>query len=300
MCASRLGNVLPTITQAIDVGAARLKASGVEYDRRTAGVLLAHVLGVDRTQLLVRSEEQVGESHYENYLRLVARRAGGEPLQYITGHQEFYGLDFTVTPSVLIPRPETEFLVERITNLTGDSMQSPLIVDVGTGSGCIAVAVAVHVPLARLIATDVSAVALDVARINARRHGVLERIEFIRGNLLSPLADLGLDENVDVLASNPPYIDEGRPDLIQREVRDWEPSEALFGGDEGLNFYRRLLKEGLKYAKSGGYLVFEIGYGQSDRISEMIARSGWKLIDVTRDLQGIPRTLTVRKLDGHA
>ena len=194
-------NVLPTITQAIDEGAVRLQASGIEHDRRTAGVLLAHLLGVDRTHLLIGSDDQVGESHYENFLRLVERRATGEPLQYITGHQEFYGLDFIVTPAVLIPRPETEFLVERIIKLADDSKQSPLVVDIGTGSGCIAVGVAVNLPAARVIATDASAAALEVARINAQRHGVGDRIEFMHGDLLEPLATHHLENSVDVLAS---------------------------------------------------------------------------------------------------
>lgn len=267
----------------------------MEHERQTAGVLLAHVLGVDRTHLLVKSEEQVGDAHYKSFLRLIERRAAGEPLQYITGHQEFFGLDFSVTSAVLIPRPETEFLVERVIKLMDDSMQSPVIVDVGTGSGCIAVALAVNLPRARVIATDLSAVALEVARINAERHGVAGRIEFIQGDLLEPLEPLRLEDSVDVLASNPPYVNEGTTELIQREVIDWEPREALFGGVEGLDFYRRLLAEGSKFVRSGGYLVFEIGYNQLDAITEIIAAVEWELVDVTNDLQGIPRTVTLRK-----
>jgi release factor glutamine methyltransferase len=286
--------VLPTITQAIDEGAARLKASNIEHERRTAGVLLAHVLDVDRTHLLINSAEQVREEDYAVYLRFVERRAAGEPLQYITGHQEFYGLDFVVNPAVLIPRPETEFLVERVINLGNDSMESPLIADVGTGSGCIAISAAVTLPSARVIATDISTAALEVARRNAARHDVANRIEFIQGDLLDPLAILRLENSVDVLASNPPYVNEGRPDLIQREVRDWEPREALFGGDDGLEFYRRLLADGLKFVKSGGFLVCEIGYSQLDSITKIITALEWELVDVTRDLQGIPRTITLR------
>ena len=284
---------LPTITQAIDEGASELRASGVEQDRRTAGVLLAHVLGVDRTHLLTRSDDHVGELHYKTYLRLIERRAAREPLQYITGHQEFYGLDFIVNPAVLIPRPETEFLVERIIKLVDDSMQSPLIVDVGTGSGCIAVAVAVNVPRARVIATDASVAALEVARTNAARHGVARKIEFIQGDLLEPLAIRRLENSVDVLASNPPYVNDG--ELRQREVRDWEPSVALFGGADGLDFYSRLLADGLKFLKPGGRMVLEIGYSQLDAISEIIGALKWELVDVVPDLQGIPRTLTLRK-----
>ena len=288
---------MPNISQAIDEGAAQLKGAAIEYDRRTAGVLLAHVLGVDRTHLLTRSDDQVGESNYEEYLALIARRAAGEPLQYITGHQEFFGLDFHVTPSVLIPRPETEFLVERIIKLVDDSIESPLIVDVGTGSGCIAVALAVNVPRAQLIATDLSVAALEVARMNAARHGVARKIQFLQGDLLEPLAIRRLENSVDVLASNPPYVNEGKPYLVQREVREWEPREALFGGVDGLEFFRRLLVDSPRYLRPGGSLVFEIGFSQLDAIRGIIHGSAWELVDVACDLQGIPRTVTAMKVE---
>lgn len=253
------------------------------------------MLAVDRTHLLTRSDEHITRSQYEDYLHLIERRAAGEPLQYITGHQEFYGLDFRVTPAVLIPRPETEFLVERIIKLMDDSMTSPLIVDVGTGSGCIAVSLAVNVPRARVIATDLSGAALEVARTNAERHGANDRIEFLQGDLVEPLKAHHLENSVDVLASNPPYVNAGNAELIQREVRDWEPGEALFGGVEGLDFYRRLLVEGLTFVKPGGYMIFEIGYNQLDAITEIIAALEWELVDVVNDLQGIPRTVTLRR-----
>ncbi|HSB09019.1 MAG TPA: peptide chain release factor N(5)-glutamine methyltransferase [Blastocatellia bacterium] len=285
---------MPTIAEAIAEGSSRLEGSAVGEPRRTAGVLLCHLLGIERTHLLTRSEQPVKPADYDKFLRLIERRSAGEPTQYITGHQEFYGLDFIVSPDVLIPRPETEFLVERVIELAGViEEERPLIVDVGTGSGCIAVAVAVRVPRARLIATDVSEAALEVARRNAERNGVRDRIEFLAGELLTPLA--GKAGAVDILASNPPYVNEGRPELIQREVRDWEPRIALFGGGDGLEFYRRLLAEGSELVKPGGFLVVEIGYSQFEAIEAMIAGSSWELVDVTRDLQGIPRTITVRR-----
>jgi release factor glutamine methyltransferase len=287
---------LPTINQVIDEGAARLKEAAIDHDRLTAGVLLAHVLGVDRTHLLINSEARVSESHYNLYRRLVERRAAGEPLQYITGHQEFYGLDFIVTPSVLIPRPETEFLVDRVIGIAKQFNDQPLLVaDIGTGSGCIAVAVAVNVTQARVLATDLSLAAIDVARANAERHGVADRIRFFAGDFLKPFDESSLKGAINIFASNPPYVDREEPDMIQREVHDWEPHAALFGGAGGLAFHRRLLHEGFEYAKAGGYLVFEIGYGQIDSITRMIAESPWTLIDVKSDLQGIPRTVTVRK-----
>ena len=285
-----------TIAEAINEGASRLERAGVDAARRTAGVLLGDLLGVGRTHLLTHSEQPIGDEAYESFLRMIARRAAGEPLQHITGHQEFYKLDFLVTPAVLIPRPETEFLVERVLALVRDnSLTSPLIVDAGTGSGCIAVTLAVELPDARVIATDISGAALAVARLNAERHGVSSRVAFYEGDLLAPLAALRVKNQVDILASNPPYVAASRPELVQREVRAYEPHAALFGGDDGLVFYRRLLAEGFDYVRPDGHLVCEIGYSQLDAITEMVAASRWQLSDVTHDLQGIPRTLTISR-----
>lgn len=294
---------MPTIAEAIAEGADRLRAGGVSEERRTAGVLLCHTLGIDRTRLLTRSSEQVDAASYKAYLASVERRAAGEPLQYITGHQEFYGLDFIVTRDVLIPRPETEFLVEQVIKLhrAGSAEGPPVIVDVGTGSGCIAVTLARHIPGARVIAIDISSAALDVARANAERHRVQDRIEFAEGDLLEPLGKLarrsrGLEAAVDFLASNPPYVEEEKPEAASPEVRDWEPALALYGGADGSDYYRRLLDEGSRYLKSDGYLVCEIGYAQLDAIRRMIDVTEWELVDVTRDLQGIPRTLSIRRI----
>jgi len=289
---------LPTIAQAIAEGSARLEASHVDEARRTAGVLLCHALGIDRTHLLTRSEEQIIDLNYESYLRLVERRAAGEPVQYITGHQEFFGLDFNVTNEVLIPRPETEFLVERVIALAIEfpGEPNPLIADIGTGSGCIAISLATRLPHARLIATDISSGALEVARANAGRHGVQDRIQFIEGDALEPLSRIGLEGAVDVLASNPPYVEEATSTLVQREVREWEPHNALFSGADGLDFYRRLLPDAPRYLKPGGFVVLEIGYSQLDSIAAMIAGSALELVDATPDLQGIPRAICIRRV----
>jgi len=287
---------VPTISEAINEGARRLERAGANDARRTAGVLLAHRLDVDRTHLLMHPEQAISEEDHQTFLQMIERRAAGEPVQYITGHQEFYKLDFLVTPAVLIPRPETEFLVERALRLVREAQQpAPLIVDAGTGSGGIAVTLAVEIPGARLIATDLSGAALAVARLNAARHGVSSRVEFYEGDLFAPLTALGIDNRVDLLVCNPPYVAASEPDLVQPEVRDYEPHTALFGGADGLIFYPRLLAEGLAYVKPGGYLVCEIGYNQLEAISEMVAASGWQMVDVTEDLQGIPRTLTIRR-----
>ena len=288
--------VVPTINEAISEGARQLERAGASEARRTAGVLLAHQLGVDRTHLLMRPEQTISEENYKTFLWMIGRRAAGEPLQYITGHQEFYKLDFLVTPAVLIPRPETEFLVERVLALMRESRQTaPLIVDAGTGSGAIAVTLAVEIAGARVIATDISGAALQVARQNAARHGVGSRVEFYEGDLLAPLASLGVESRVDVLACNPPYVAASKPELVQREVREYEPHTALFGGDDGLIFYRRLLAEGFDWVRPGGFLVCEIGYSQLDAITELVTAPRWQLVEVTHDLQGIPRTLAIRK-----
>lgn len=296
---------MPVIAEAIAEGANRLRDSAIADDRRTAGVLLSHALGVDRAYLLTRSKESVDEALYQEYLRFVERRANGEPLQYITGHQEFYGRDFIVTPDVLIPRPETESLVERVINLAQDedagrllqkeSNHGPLIVDVGTGSGCIAITLAAEIANARLLAIDVSGAAIDIARKNAERIGVAERVEFIESDLLAPLTGRNLEGAIDFIASNPPYVEAARTELVQREVREWEPHVALFGGADGLDFYRRLTAEAPAYLKYGGYLVVEIGYSQLNGVRQMIEATTLELVDVTSDLQGIPRTVTSRK-----
>jgi len=286
-----------TIDQAIQQGAERLLKRQVDEHRRTAALLLGHLLGWDRAQLFIRSHEHLDESSYRQYVSLIDRRASGEPLQYITGHQEFYGLDFLVTPDVLIPRPETELLVEGVIALAADQRSAaPLIVDIGTGSGCIAIALAAHVPSARIIAIDLSPASLVVARKNGELHGVLDRIEFIEGDLFAPILNRGLEGAVDYVASNPPYVAGVDSGSLQREVRDWEPPAALYGGDAGLCFYDRLLSQSRTFVRAGGHLVCEIGYGQFDAINHMIDSEAWELVDVMADLQGIPRTLTIRRI----
>ena len=285
-----------TIDQAISVGTGRLQNRQVEEHRRTAATLLGHLLGVDRAQLFIRSKEQLSESTYREYISLIDRRASGEPLQYITGHQEFYGLDLVVTPEVLIPRPETEVLVERVIALAKETyLANPLIVDIGTGSGCIAIALASHLPDARVIATDVSPASLLVAQANAVRHNLRQRIEFIEGDLFQPIPNQRLEAAVDFIASNPPYIPDESLETLQREVRDWEPPAALSGGEAGLSFYGRLIIQAPRFLRPGGHLVCEIGYGQLDAISHMIDAAVLTLVDITNDLQGVPRTLTMRR-----
>lgn len=291
---------MPNITEAISEAATILARASIDQPRRTAGVILEHVLGVDRAYLFARTEETIPQDKFETYLRLVERRAAGEPLQYVTGHQEFFGLDFKVTPDVLIPRPETEHLVEQVIKLCRERRPDPgstgdLIVDVGTGSGCIAVSLAVNLPKASLIAIDISKSALAVARENAEAHRVAGRIQFLEGDLLEPLRSRSLEGRVDFIASNPPYVPAGDFDHLQREIREHEPGIALRAGEDGLEFYRRLLDQSLTFLRSGGCLVCEIGFSQLERVHGLIDPSLWELAEVTADLQGIPRTLTIKK-----
>jgi len=293
-----------TISQAVTEGARALPGSSDGENRRTARLLLAHVLGLDQATVLVRSEDTLAEAQFGSYLALISRRGRGEPLQYILGHQEFFGFDFVVTPAVLIPRPETEFLVEDVLKLyhknqdkwsalpTGAS--GPTIVDVGTGSGCIAVALAKMIPAARVIATDISKEALAIARLNAERNGVEDRIRFLGGDLFAPLRPLGFEGSVDFVVSNPPYVADSDSAILQKEVRDFEPRCALYAGPDGLDVCRRLLSEGRCYLSRGGFLVCELGYGQAAPARRIASEAGWRIMNVTADLQQIPRVLSLQ------
>jgi release factor glutamine methyltransferase len=283
-----------TIAEALKEAGERLRAASVPNDLLDAQTLLAEAGGFDRTYLIINFNQQLSEGILSEFRTMVARRAAGEPLQYITGRQEFFGLDFEVTPDVLIPRPETELIVEeaiRIVQLNG--VARPVIVDVGAGSGCIAVALARELADARVIASDVSEAALRVARRNAARHGLEDRVDFIASDLLDAFAE---EEFADFILSNPPYVSEKEMPSLQREVRDWEPRAALTDSNDGLSLYRRLLKDAPSRLRPGGHLICEMGYTQSEMISNMIDRRVWgepKLLD---DLQGIPRTIVLRKL----
>lgn len=271
-----------------------MREAAIAEERRTASLLLEHVLGLNRARLISKSDDELAADSCERYLELIRRRALGEPAQYIVGHQEFYGLDFVVTPDVLIPRPETEFLVERVLELARP-IENPVIADVGTGSGCVAVSLAVNLPRARVIATDISSEALAVAMANANRHRVATRVEFVEGDMLAPLNAMGLGEAIDIVASNPPYVPSEPAGFLQREVRDFEPEIALYGGPDGLGFYRSLLIESRSYLKPGGSLVCEIGFNQLESLSRLVGSTEWMHIDFIRDLQGIPRVLSLRK-----
>ena len=283
-----------TIAEALKEAGERLRAASVPNDLLDAQMLLAEALGKDRTYLIINFNQQLSEGVLSAFRTMVDRRAAGEPLQYITGRQEFFGLDFEVTPDVLIPRPETELIVEEAIRIVQqDGVARPVIVDVGAGSGAIAVALARELGDARVIASDVSEAALRVARRNAARHGLEDRVDFIASDLLDAFAG---EEFADFILSNPPYVSEKEMPSLQREVRDWEPRMALTDSKDGLSLYRRLLKDAPSRLRPGGHLICEMGYTQSEMISNMIDRRVWGAPKLLDDLQGIPRTIVLRKL----
>jgi len=282
-----------TIAGAIAEAAAVLRQAGIAEARREAGSLLSHALARDRTFLLTHADDALSPDDLARFRAFVSRRAAGEPLQYISGRQEFYGLEFEVTPAVLIPRPETELLVE--TALEYLPMNgAPLVCDVGTGSGCVAVALLNERVNARAVAVDISPAALDVAARNAERHGVRARLALLAADGLTALDPRGA--RFTVIVSNPPYIAEEEIDELQREVRDHEPRSALTPGGDGLAMIRRLLADAPRFLGAGGHLIFEIGFDQHERVAALIDTCVWKLLDIRQDLQGIPRTVVLQRV----
>ena len=281
-----------TISAALGRAVKFLRDSEIGDAQLNAQVLLAHAIGRDRTYLIVNFSEELSSEMLELFDRLLERRAAGEPLQYITGHQEFYGLEFEVTPGVLIPRPETELIIDEVIRLA--ETESPqLIFDIGTGSGCIAITLARELPNVNVIATDVSVAALRVARRNAARHRVVSpRVSFLHADLLSPFADA---QAADFIVSNPPYVAAAELPQLQREVRDWEPDVALTDYGDGLSFYRRLFDDAPSRLRRGGYLLCEMGYTQSEAIEAFVDPKVWSEKRILHDLQDIPRTIVLRK-----
>lgn len=253
-------------------------------------MLLRHLLGWDRAYLLTHPVEILSAEGAVRYYALIDRRLTGEPIQYITGETEFYGLAFRVTRDVLIPRPETEHLVEKVIELAG-GWERPRIVDVGTGSGAIAVALAAKLPDAAIAATDISAPALDLARENAEWNGVTGRVRFLKGAWLESVAK----EQFEIVVSNPPYVAESDKATLDLEVRDFEPALALFAGEDGLAAYRVLIPAAFAMLIPGGWIALEIGFGQDATIRRILAESGFEEIGFTTDLQGIKRVAVARR-----
>ncbi|MGB7925230.1 MAG: peptide chain release factor N(5)-glutamine methyltransferase [Pyrinomonadaceae bacterium] len=275
-----------------------MRRAGVPEARREAAALLAHVIARDRTYIITHAELALSPSDARRFGEYVERRASGEPLQYITGRQEFFNLDFEVTPDVLIPRPETELLVETALGLLGASGVGvdapPRICDVGTGSGCIAITILHERPQAHGVGLDISAAALRVASRNASRHQVRERLSLAASDCFA-----ALDPHAPpftMIVSNPPYVTEEAYAGLQREVREHEPRLALTpGSQDGLDVIRRLLSEAPRFLVSGGHLLIEIGFDQHPAVRALIDTQTWELLDIHKDLQGIPRTVALRK-----
>jgi release factor glutamine methyltransferase len=276
---------MPTVRQALDAATLELESSS-RTPRRDAEFLLMHVLGWNRTALLTHPERELVGSEPVRYRALLSRRFAAEPLQYIAGVQEFFGLDFKVTRDVLIPRPETEHVVEAVLDRM-DRAQPHQVVDVGTGSGAIAIALARALPNSRITAVDISQPALEIARENAHRHGVLERMRLLRTNLLEGFAP----QSFDVVVSNPPYVAESEE--LEPQVRDYEPASALYAGPTGLEIYERLIPQAREALKPDGWLILEIGYGQRGALLGLLG--GWTNPSFQEDLRGIPRVAIARR-----
>ena len=268
-----------------------LDGAGVPEARREAGSLLSFVLGKDRTFLISHAEGTVDDGSVDQLREFVERRAAGEPLQYITGVQDFYAREFRVTPDVLIPRPETELLVEAALEVT--KVDSPVFCDVGTGSGCIAVTLLCEIVGSRAVAVDKSSAALEVAKLNAGKQSVTDRAEFVVSDCFDALDSR--EYQFDLIASNPPYVSEAALAGLQRELRDHEPRVALSPGGDGLSVIRRLLTEASAFLKPSGHLLMEIGFDQGERVRNLVDEGVWTLIEVRPDLQCIPRIVVLRK-----
>ncbi len=268
---------------------------GVDSPRLTIELLLTHLLKKRRLDLYLEFERELDDATLEKLREMVRRRAAGEPLQYITGEAEFCGLKFAVDRRVLIPRPETELLVDTTLAQMKSKVQSPQsrvrIVDLCTGSGCVAVTLAKKLDAAEVYATDVSTDALAVAEENAKRYKVEKNIRFFQGDLLEILPD---SLTVDAIVSNPPYIASGDWARLPKEVREFEPAQALAAGEDGLNFYRRIVGNARRFLLPTGFLCLELGDGQCPAMSRLCAENGWTVEDVVKDLQGKERVMVAR------
>jgi release factor glutamine methyltransferase len=299
------------LREALDDAATRLEMEAVGSARMNAEVLLMFTLACDRAYLFAHPERELTLQEVDRYEQALAERARGVPAQYIVGHQEFWGLDLLVGPAVLIPRPETEHVIETVLSLVRDAVppvngapernlqigkqggsgRNLQIVDIGTGSGCIALALASELEEAEIWATDISAAALEMARANAARLQLSGRVRFRQGDLLA-----GMDQSqprFDFVVSNPPYVGEDEADKVQREVRKFEPQEAVFAGPNGLDVIARLIPQARQALKPGGWLVMEIGYTQEKAVRALLVE--WPEVCVVPDLQGIPRVVAARQ-----
>jgi release factor glutamine methyltransferase len=285
-----------SVREAIRTGAEYLRKAGIDSARLDAEVLLRHFLGMEKAELYIGSDLPLNATAEREFQKLLLRRASREPVAYIIGHREFWSLDFVVTPEVLIPRPETELLVERALKLATrlPRMSALNILDLGTGSGAIAVSLAKELPQARVCAVDISSAAVEIARLNARRHGVEERVEFFCGDLFEPVAEER--EGYDLIVANPPYIRSGELAGLAPEIREWEPIMALDGGADGLLYYRRIIAAAEEHLKIGGSILLEFGDAMGEAVAKLFADAGgFEPAKVYRDYAGKERVIAAAK-----
>lgn len=287
-----------TIKQALTTAVEYLQENRESEHRRDAETLMMQVMGCDRAHVHAHPERELTALQWEDYEDAVAKRARGVPLQYITGHQEFWGLDFLVSPAVLIPRPQTEHVVEAALAIVAEHYASCAegelhLLDVGTGAGTIALALAHTLPKARVLATEISAEALEVARQNGARLGLSNRVRFQQADLLTGIAS----GSIDIVAGNPPYIGRKETLGVQRQVREHEPDVALFGGESGMEVFEKLLPQMVEVLKPHGWFALEMGYTQEEPMRKLIAEDGrWTQVQIVPDLQGIPRVAVARRI----
>ncbi len=280
------------LREALNAAIKRLTAQAVPSPRMNAELLLMFTLGCDRAYLFAHSDRELTDDEVACYDQALAQRATGIPAQYITGHQEFWGLDFVVSPAVLIPRPETEHVIETVLPLA-EQMPAPKVVDVGTGSGCIAIALAKELPQADIHATDISSDALEIARANATRlageFASIAKVQFHQADLLSGFNPGSLD----IVVSNPPYVGESEADTVQLEVRKFEPRQAVFAGHTGMDIIERLIPQAHAALRPGGWLIMEVSGTIADSVVRLLNR--WDNVSVREDLHGIKRVVVARR-----
>jgi release factor glutamine methyltransferase len=276
------------IAEAIRTADERLRIAGVDEHHREAASLLAHIIGREAVFLIAHPEYELTGAVACAFDEVVARRERREPFHYIVGRKESYGLEFEVASGVLIPRPETEILVEdAIESLS--ALADPDLFEIGVGSGCISVSILVNVPNGLAVAVDISGEALSIAGRNAARHGVADRLELRKGDVYE-----GLEGAFDLIVSNPPYIPDGDLASLQAEVGGFEPHGALFGGGDGLDIVRRIVSGAPRFLKPGGGLLIEIGFGQAESVKDMFEAGVWEDVDFLPDMQRIPRIAKAR------
>jgi len=281
-----------TVSSALRRAEHRLREAGIEAAAADAEVILRHVLGWDRAAVIARGSDRLPEAEEGRFFALVEERAARRPLQHVTGTQAFWRHEFLVTPDVLIPRPETEILVEAaLESIRG--RPAPVVVDVGTGSGCVALSIAAERPDAVVYAIDTSPAALAVARENVRRLGLEGHVEMRQGDLLAPV--VGLQGQVDLVASNPPYVDPGELPGLAPEVRDHEPRTALLAAEPAYGIYRRIAREARGVLRPGGHLLVEVGAGMAETVAQAFREVGLAEVGTRPDLAGISRVVSGRR-----